>query len=346
MSTSTYADLGIPASSATVSVKAFNVVDEPNTVIVPAGVFLSPVLPQRVMFDLGPREDLTKTAEVIAEAVKAGVVAMPVSRDIGTQLKETGVELDSINAVIWSHAHFDHIGDMHKFPPSVDLVFGDAMVTDLADPKTQLQESDMAGRTLVPLNFASSQLELCGFRSLDFFGDGSLYLLDVPGHLDGHICALARVTPTTFVLLAGDACFHPGLLRPTADLPSLYPYPEGLVARTRASISASHFPTTDSLGEGKFDLTTRTTPLLDIAESGYFEDPPLARAAIRKMEKFDANADVFVVQGHDESLMSVVGALPRTLDGWKASGWKEKHMWAFLEEENPAFRFNVVEAAA
>lgn len=116
-----FLDLGIPASSSTVSVKVFNVVDEPNTVIVPAAVFLSPVLPgrenlgfpvfafliehtatkQRVMFDLGPRKDLVNAAPVIAEAVKTGIVSMPVSRDIGEQLQDAGVDLQSINAVIW-----------------------------------------------------------------------------------------------------------------------------------------------------------------------------------------------------------------------------------------------------
>ncbi|KAF7369677.1 Metallo-beta-lactamase superfamily protein [Mycena venus] len=348
-------DLAIPASLSTVSVTVFNVVDEPNTVIVPASVFLSPVLPgrenlgfpvfaflientstkQRVMFDLGPRKDLENTAPVIAEAVKAGVVSMPVSRDIGEQLQDVGVDLQSISA----HAHFATPISTTSFPPSIDLVFGQDMATDTSDPKTQLHDSDMAGRKLVPLSFANSELELGGFKSHDFFGDGSLYLLDVPGHLDGHICALARVTPTSFVFLAGDACFHPGLLRPTPELHQHFPYPSELLAATRRSISATHFPPPDLAGE--FDLATRTTPLLDIAETGYFEDPPLARKAIQKIRAFDINPDVFVVLGHDESFMSVINPLPATLDEWKTKGWKERLIWAFLDETNPAFRFNV-----
>ncbi|KAJ7208990.1 beta-lactamase-like protein [Mycena pura] len=371
-----FIDLGIPASSSTVSVKVFNVVDEPNTVIVPAAVFLSPVLPgrenlgfpvfaflienaatkQRIMFDLGPRKDLENAAPVIAEAVKAGVVSMPVSRDIGEQLQDAGVDLQSISAVIWSHAHFDHIGDMSKFPSSTVLVFGQEMGTNSSDPKIQLVDNDMAyvsqnsvlllifrsGRKLVPLDFANSELEFGGFKSHDFFGDGSFYLLDVPGHLDGHICALARVTPTSFVFLAGDACFHPGLLRPTAELHQHFPCPEELLTTTRRSISAAHFPSDPSPDSSdEFDLATRTMPLLDIAETGYFQDPPLARGAIQKIRTFDINPDVLVVIGHDESLMSVVGSLPATLDGWKSKGWKERLIWAFLEEKNPAFRFNV-----
>ncbi|KAK6984827.1 Metallo-beta-lactamase superfamily protein [Favolaschia claudopus] len=361
---SSFLDLGIPPSSSTVSVKIFNVVDEPtsHTVKVPAAVFLSPVLPghenlgfpvfafliehsatgKRVMFDLGPRADLENTAPVIAEAVKAGVVAMPVKRDIVQQLKDEGVELGTLDAVIWSHAHFDHIGDMSKFPPSIDLVFSQEMNRSISDPKVQLQPSDTATRKLVPLDFTNSPLVIGGFKSLDYFGDGSFYLLDVPGHLEGHICALARATPTTFLFLAGDACFHPGLLRPTAELHHLYPYPSNVITSTRRSISATYFSSGPNGAE--FDLTERTEPLLDIAESGYFEDPPLARKAIHEMRAFDMNPDVLVVCGHDESFMSVVGKVPRLLDAWKENGWKEALVWAFLDETNPAFRFNDVES--
>jgi hypothetical protein len=43
-------------------------------------------------------------------------------------------------------------------------------------------------------------------RALGFFGDGTLYLVDAPGHFEGHITALARVAPGTFVFLGADTC--------------------------------------------------------------------------------------------------------------------------------------------
>lgn len=48
-------------------------------------------------------------------------------------------------------------------------------------------------------------------NALDFFGDGSLYLIDTPGHLVGNISALCRTRTkngeTKWILLAAD-CFH------------------------------------------------------------------------------------------------------------------------------------------
>ncbi|KAJ7484736.1 hypothetical protein FB451DRAFT_1393258 [Mycena latifolia] len=365
-------DLGIPASSATVTVTAFNVVD--GTVAVPASAFLSPVLPgheslwapifafliensatkQRVMFDLGPRKDQENAAPSIVEFMKSGGFSMSVSRDIVEQLTDAGVDLESISAVIWSHrqacrffamdrlsSESQHLsGDMSKFPSSTDLVFGEDMVrtTSATDPTSSLLESDLAGRKLVPVNFAESELEFSGLNAHDFFGDGSLYLLDVPGHLPGHICALARVTPTSFLFLGGDACHHVGMLRPTDKLHRHFPCPGELLAAARRSVSATHFAPSESAAE--FDLATRTTPLFDVAENGAYHNPPTARASLQKMGSFDANADVFVMIAHDSSIMSVIEPFPASLDDWKAKGWKELVNWAFLEEKNPAFRFN------
>jgi hypothetical protein len=117
----TFHSLGIPASSATVSLRAFNVVDDPRTMVVPAKMFFQPVPAgresfgapvfaflvthagsgRRIMFDVGVRKDLENAAPRIADAVKAGHMAMPVNKDIVEQLVEDGVDLASISAVIW-----------------------------------------------------------------------------------------------------------------------------------------------------------------------------------------------------------------------------------------------------
>ena len=51
-------------------------------------------------------------------------------------------------------------------------------------------------------------------QGLDLYGDGSLYLLDAPGHMLGHMAALARVGPDSFVLLAADCCHNRLCYRP------------------------------------------------------------------------------------------------------------------------------------
>jgi glyoxylase-like metal-dependent hydrolase (beta-lactamase superfamily II) len=47
-------------------------------------------------------------------------------------------------------------------------------------------EADFEGRQVLEVPF-SDNLKLGKFQSHDYFGDGSLYVLKVPGHAIGHI---------------------------------------------------------------------------------------------------------------------------------------------------------------
>jgi glyoxylase-like metal-dependent hydrolase (beta-lactamase superfamily II) len=41
-----------------------------------------------------------------------------------------------------------------------------------------------------------------------FYGDGSFYLVDAPGHLSGHVVDCARIGKDSFVVLAADTCHN------------------------------------------------------------------------------------------------------------------------------------------
>lgn len=43
-------------------------------------------------------------------------------------------------------------------------------------------------------------------RAVDFYGDGSFYLVDSPGHIPGHLAAAARIAGDSFVFFAADTC--------------------------------------------------------------------------------------------------------------------------------------------
>jgi glyoxylase-like metal-dependent hydrolase (beta-lactamase superfamily II) len=49
-------------------------------------------------------------------------------------------------------------------------------------------------------------------QTLDLFGDGSLLVVNAPGHLPGHINLLARISDDHQVYMAGDACHDRRLL--------------------------------------------------------------------------------------------------------------------------------------
>lgn len=139
----------IPPSKSTVSVKPLNT----GTFLkCPASTFLSPVAggyekvdrmpiyafliekpsssssspPRRVFFDLGLRHDLSNWAPISRAMISASgaELVFPPEGDVFEQLRKGGVSLDSIEAVFWSHTHFDHTGDMSRFPSRTELVVG------------------------------------------------------------------------------------------------------------------------------------------------------------------------------------------------------------------------------
>ena len=87
---------------------------------------------------------------------------------------------------ISSHYHWDHLGDPSTFPPSTSLIVGPGFKEALTPGYPQNQESpilerDYEGRELKELSFEESDLKLGKLRAVDYFGDGSFYLLDTPG---------------------------------------------------------------------------------------------------------------------------------------------------------------------
>lgn len=107
------------------------------------------------------------------------------------------MKLDAIEGVIWSDWHFVHTGDPSTFPPSTKLTVGggfrDAFLPGYpADPRGHVLETDFSRSEIVEIDFGGSSTTNGKFKALDYFGDGSFYIPDSPGHAFGHINALCQ----------------------------------------------------------------------------------------------------------------------------------------------------------
>ncbi len=180
-----------------------------------------------ILFDLGIRRDWRNLSPEVISGIEEEDFHITVAKDVRQILEEGGVDVEKIEAVVWSHHHFDHTGDMTRFSSSTTLVVGPGFRRSMlpgypADPEGMILESDHAGRELREISFTGSQSVTIGrFRAWDFFADGSFYLLNAPGHTIGHLCGLARVTsdPDSFVMMGADAANHGAEIRPSAYLP-------------------------------------------------------------------------------------------------------------------------------
>ncbi|KAF8195442.1 Metallo-hydrolase/oxidoreductase [Pholiota molesta] len=167
---------------------------------------------QTIVFDLGIRKDWENYPPVVVEWVRQ-CYPLSVPQDVAESLVKGGLPPSDVNYVCLSHCHFDHIGDTRPFINSTFLVGGtcQSMLKPgyPEDPKSSFV-SDLlpAERTIF---YDTSDWKPIGPfpRAFDFFKDGSLFIIDAPGHLAGHINVLARTSSDGgWIYLAGDSAHH------------------------------------------------------------------------------------------------------------------------------------------
>ena len=262
-----------------------------------------------------------------------------VTADVPDMLNSASVPLSSIDFAIWSHHHPDHTGDLTLFPKSTSLVVGPGFKTrpltypgKPVGPNAETLHEAFEGRELIELDFggSASTLKVAGLRAIDWFDDGSFYLLEAPGHTADHIMALARTSADKFVLLAGDGAHHcgefrPSLLTPLPDTISPSPFEDSTSASScPCSLFQSIHPSPESF---------RTTPFYEAA-AHQVEDPVAKRATLDALRTFDMSPDVLIILTHDASLLDVLEFFPKAdLTGWeKQPSRKDVGQWRFLND--------------
>ncbi len=116
----------------------------------------------------------------------------------------------SPKGVFLTHMHLDHILGSGDIDANTPFYIGPAEATDsmLLNMFVQGSTDNILGsdRILKELDFpAADDSHTESLRILDFFGDGSLYVLHVPGHTAGSMAFLIRST-SGLQLVVGDTC--------------------------------------------------------------------------------------------------------------------------------------------
>jgi glyoxylase-like metal-dependent hydrolase (beta-lactamase superfamily II) len=121
-------------------------------------------------------------------------INIEVEKDVADHLKEANIPLDSIDGIVWSLHHMDHIGDPSLFPPSTSLIVGpgfeSSKITFFGHRRyadSSVADDDLHGRNVIELDFSVKSLEIGGFPAIDYFGDGSFFLLYTKGHSKLHV---------------------------------------------------------------------------------------------------------------------------------------------------------------
>ncbi|KAF1937130.1 Metallo-hydrolase/oxidoreductase [Clathrospora elynae] len=192
----------------------------------------------RIVFDLGLRKDVKRYAQPIQRHIKTRQ-PMTTNPDVIQSLASGGLQPEDIDYVIYSHVHWDHIGEPRDFPTSTFVVghgahsllngtssslrgghsffesdlLPEGRAIELSDPLVQTLEKHNSSTAAGDINFEGSWRAHGALpQTLDLFNDGSLLVVNAPGHLPGHINLLARTSDNRQIYMAGDACHDRRLL--------------------------------------------------------------------------------------------------------------------------------------
>lgn len=184
---------------------------------------------RELLFDLGSRKDWDNHVPAI-KALHDHIPGLRVTNDVLDIVRDGGVDVDKLEALILSHFHFDHVGAPSRLPKSMKVIVGPGFKKAHLPgwPKREdstFHEADFDDKEVIEAPFETGS-KIGQYDSFDYFGDASLFLLSTPGHAPGHISALVRTTPSTFVFLGGDICHFTGDFRPSQKLPLPDPIPQ------------------------------------------------------------------------------------------------------------------------
>lgn len=158
-------------------------------------------------------------------------VVLEESGDAVQQLRQGGIDPAGVKRVFISHFHADHVAGL-KCLADAEFIYRKAPFDRLQTQAVQTQvrhgylsdliPDDFAARSrpIEEARFQSGTGDWQGFQVCDYWNDGSLLLVDLPGHADGHFgFVLQSVEERVFYIV--DACWHVDVLLNQRSLPWL-----------------------------------------------------------------------------------------------------------------------------
>lgn len=188
--------------------------------------------------------------EAIADAEGGVVTEGPFELRVPVRLTEQLAQLDltpaDIEFISVSHSHFDHVGNAALFDQATWIVDADERAFMFREDARAAEEFAL----IAPLeNFETQLIE--GDGDFDVFGDGSVTIVQTPGHTPGHAVLLVRLPEAGPVLLTGDM-YHLAESRELRTVPEFntdriqtqqsFDKVEALAAETGARVIRQHVP--------------------------------------------------------------------------------------------------------
>ncbi|KAK8145895.1 hypothetical protein G3M48_003843 [Beauveria asiatica] len=342
----------IPLSTSTVTVRA---IDAEARMVGNAKLFVQPGIPgheeinfttmcfliehrtdagtESILFDCGIRKDFWNIVPWALKHIGTLIAGMDVGHGVDEILTERGFKLSNLKAMVWSHWHWDHIGDGAKYPSSTDIVVGPGFTENFVpgwpkDPNGRVPSSSLEGHRIHEVDFP---LEVGGFRAHDYFGDahGWAHLRICPHdpryvRIHGRRLLTLRRRPTEYVPMPDT--IPPGTLDPY--FPPVCPCSTFTALHPKAGTSDHAKPLSEARSQPFYDVTRDPQGIYELAD--------VAQDSVDKVKALDAQDNVLICLAHDGALVDILPLYNKDasadINDWKDRGYKEKTRWGFLNE--------------
>ncbi|KAF1842780.1 Metallo-hydrolase/oxidoreductase [Cucurbitaria berberidis CBS 394.84] len=175
---------------------------------------------RHIIWDLGLDEDRSCYTPWVNQFMLDQVNHVGPRRTIVQQLSERGVLANQIDTVLFSHAHWDHSRPISDVFPNATAYFGPGTRSACSPGHLEEPNAQWDGRFFDPNHATERWEEVAGTWAkfgpfnvaMDYFGDGSFWVIQSPGHMPGNLSAAARLRDGSWVLLGSDCCHSRELL--------------------------------------------------------------------------------------------------------------------------------------
>lgn len=137
-----------------------------------------------------------------------GKISMPIIKEgesVDCRLSEMGLKPSDIDWLFLSHLDFDHTSGIELLYGVKNVRAADEEIKDARGNFIRYVRSTWSAANLQPFYYAQTGLGPVG-KSYDVFGDGTVQLVNTPGHSHGHFSAVIR-NGEKYAVLAGDAVY-------------------------------------------------------------------------------------------------------------------------------------------
>ncbi|TVY21146.1 Cytochrome P450 monooxygenase andK [Lachnellula arida] len=160
---------------------------------------------RQVMWDLGLSGRTENYTPWVQKYMLLQTEAVGPRISICEQLAKRNVRGNEIDSVLFSHAHWDHCRPIDTEFPAACAFFGPGTAEHCSPGHLASEDAEETvewdGRYFDSMRKTQNWKEFSGpwvrfgafEKAMDFFGNGSFWIIQAPGHMPGNLCAVAHV---------------------------------------------------------------------------------------------------------------------------------------------------------